>query len=202
MTNAGFGSLRLLALVPHRDVRIPLRHWSALLFSGGLQGAWSFPWAAPLAVLGRPLADAELKNRAAALRSLINLSGGKFTGGPAVVANIADNISILGPALNVTLPDSFFSFEDDMSAKIDTSTLVDMSKKVDAPAFTDVVIRRVSPLVIGSALCDTASPPDAVCPAPELSFRAAALANMCFHQLDEFSFEWEIGKLHWLPRNL
>ena len=174
-------SLQLLALVPHRDVRISLRAWSASLFSSGVPGAWSFPWVMPIATLKRPLSGAELKSRALMLRRAIELSGGKLTTGPLAITILSDNF-VFGPSVNIELSDSFFDFE-------------------------DAVIRRVSPLVIGSALCKVASLPDASCPAPSLSFRAAALANMCFRPLpscsgasDDFSFEWEIGKLHWLPK--
>ena len=174
-----FDSLQLLALVPHRDVRIPLRAWSASLFSSGLCGAWSFPWVMPIAALKRPLSGAELKSRALMLRQTIELSGGKFTTGPSAIAALSDNF-VFGPSVNMGLSDGFFDFE-------------------------DALIRRISPLVIGAALCRDGSLPD-VNP-PCLSFRAAALANMRFRPLpshdgalDDFSFEWEIGKLHWLPK--
>jgi len=180
--NNRFDSLQLLALVPHRDVRILLRAWSASLFSAGLQGAWSFPWVMPIAALKRPLSGVELKSRALMLRRTIDLSGGKCTTGPSTIAALSDN-SIFGPAVNIELSDSFFTFE-------------------------DAVIRRISPFVIGSALCQAAALPDVDCPAPYLSFRAAALANMSFRPLpshdgapNDFSFEWEIGKLHWLPKS-
>jgi hypothetical protein len=135
----------------------------------------------PVAELGRPLSDTELKSRALMLRRAAGVSGGKFITGPAAIAALYDNVYVFGPALHITLADSFFAFED------------------------DAVIRRVSPLVAGAALCRADSSPD-VSP-PCLSFRAAALANMSFRPLfpdgggqNNFSFEWEIGKLHWLPR--
>jgi len=59
MKNNNSVSLQLLALVPHRDVRISLRAWSASLFSKGLCGAWSFPWVMPIAALKRPLSGVE-----------------------------------------------------------------------------------------------------------------------------------------------
>ena len=173
-------SLQLLVLVPHRDVRISLRAWSASLFSSGLCGAWSFPWVMPIATLKRPLSGAELKSRALMLRRAIDLSGGKFTTGPSAIAALSDNF-VFGPSVNIELSDSFFDFE-------------------------DAVIRRVSPLVIGSALCKAGSLPDVNSPC--ISFRTAALANMRFRPLpshggasDDFSFEWEIGKLYWLPKH-
>jgi len=181
MKNNRSDPIQLLALVPHRDIRVSLRAWSASLFSSGLRGAWSFPWVMPLATLKRPLSGVELKSRALMLRQTIGLSGGKFTTGPSAIAALSDNF-VFGLSVNMELSDSFFDFE-------------------------DAVIRRVSPLVIGAALCKAGSLPDVNCPAPSISFRAAALANMCFRPLpscgnasDDFSFEWEIGKLHWLPK--
>jgi len=172
--------LRLLALVPHRDVRISLRAWSASLFSSGLCGAWSFPWVMPIAALKRPLSGMELKSRALMLRREIELSGGKFITGPLAVAALSDNF-VFGPSVNIGLSDNFFDVE-------------------------DALIGRISPLVIGAALCRDGSLPD-VNP-PCLSFRAAALANMCFRPLpshdgavNDFSFEWKIEKLYWLPKH-
>jgi len=186
MKNNSSGSLLLLALVPHRDVRISLRAWSASLFSSGLCGAWSFPWIMPIAALNRPLSGEEQKNRALMLRRAIDLSGGKCTTGPPAVTALSDNVSVFGPAVNISLSDSFFAFED------------------------NAVIRRFSPLVIGCALCQPEAAPRAApdVNSPNLSFRAAALANICFHPLpshngayNDFSFEWAIGKLHWLPKS-
>jgi len=135
----------------------------------------------PVAELKRPLSSSELKSRALMLRQALNLTGGKFTTGPSALAPLADNIFILGPSADIGLSDDFF-------------------------AFGDALIRRISPFVIGSALCKAGSLPDVK--SPGLSFRAAALANMSFRPLpshngacDDFSFEWEIGKLHWLPKH-
>jgi hypothetical protein len=187
MKNKDCDSLQLLALVPHRDFRRLLRVWSASLFSAGLPGAWSFPWVMPLAVLSRPLSAPQLKSRALIMRQIIDLSGGKITTGPPAMAALSDN-SIFGPAVNIELQDSFFAFE-------------------------DITVRRISPLVIGAALCQSGVLPDIIRPESFLSFRtanfrAAALANMTFRLLpspdgarDGFSFEWEIGKLYWLPRS-
>jgi len=181
MKNTRPDSLQLLALVPHRDVRISLRAWSASLFSAGLYGAWSFPWVMPIAALNRPLSGAELKSRALMLRRTIDLSGGKCTTGPSTIAALSDNVSVFGPVVNIELSESFFDIDN------------------------NAVIRRFSPLVIGCALCQSDTRPDVN--SLGLSFRAAALANICFRPLpshngayNEFSFEWKIGKLHWLPK--
>jgi hypothetical protein len=135
----------------------------------------------PIAALNRPLSGVELKSRALMLRRTIDLSGGKCTTGPSTIAALSANVSVFGPTVNIGLSDSFFDTDD------------------------NAVISRFSPLVIGCALCQSDAKPDVNC--HDLSFRAAALANMCFRPLsshngayNDFSFKWEIGKLHWLPK--
>jgi hypothetical protein len=139
----------------------------------------------PIAALNRPLSDVELKSRALMLRRTIDLSGGKCTTGPSTIAVLSDNVSVFGPVVNIGLSDSFFAFE------------------------SNAVDRRISPFVIGAALCQAEAAPGALpdVNSPYLFFRAAALANMRFRPLpshngayNDFSFEWEIGKLHWLPK--
>jgi hypothetical protein len=202
--------LRLLALVPHRDARLPLRSWSASLFTAGLPGARSFPQVTPLASLGRPLSGEELKFLARTLREHVNLCGGKFIAGPPAPAALPDftnsdkTVSVFGPSLQIELPDDFFT------------------------PVEEAVVKRISPLVIGSALVqginsksltqrrgdaeiansDSATLRLCVRSFEKISFRAGALANMSFRPLlsgdewDGYSAEWEIGKLFWLPKNI
>jgi hypothetical protein len=180
--------LQLLALVPHRDARLPLRSWSASLFAAGLPGAWSFPHIIPLASLRRPLSVEELKLLALSLREQVNLCGGKFIAGPPVPAvlpeikNTGKIVSVFGPSLQIDIPDDFFT------------------------PVEEAVVCRISPLVLGSALVtgDTTNYKLQTTNYPP--FRAAALANMNFRPLvsgeewDGCSAEWEIGKLFWLPK--
>lgn len=183
--------LRLLVFVPHRDARLPLRKWSAALFADGCNGAWSFPWIAPLALLDKPFDDDELKSLALALReqSLANGQGGKFTAGQTARAVFPNGVlggaALFGMTLHVSLPDSFFS-----------------------PASAAKIISRFSPLVLGAALlrAGEAAP---VLPPPALSFRAAALANMICRPFPQakgdgaaYSLEWKIGALRWLAKPL
>ena len=198
-------TLRLLVLVPHRDARLPLRTWSASLFAAGLHGAWSFPWAAPLAVLGRHLSAEELKRLARALREHIAQNGGKFLCGRPDFSNISrkggkaqsflrtseQGLSVFGPSLQIDLPDNFF-------AGID-----------------DAALSRISPLVIGCGLIgnEGISNEELVMRSSNYSFltshcsffSAAALANMSFRALrdghNDYSYEWKIGALYWLPKN-
>ncbi|MCL2043263.1 MAG: hypothetical protein FWG89_03890 [Treponema sp.] len=190
--------LQLLVMVPHRDSRLPLRAWSASLFAAGLPGAWSFPWVVPIAVLHSPLPGEKLTSLAHSMRQQIDIYCGKFIAGtPAAVAVCVneqkETLSVFGPVLNITLPDSFFS-----------------------PA-ADALYCSLSPLILGAALVQSDTPhyphgflPAAIPlpPSPPVSFRAAALANMSLRPIftgteqNCFSFEWKIGKLHWLPKKV
>ena len=181
---------RLLVLVPHRDVRLPMRVWSGSLFAAGLPGAWSFPWVAPLAALASPLPEAQLKSLAHALREHSRPSGGKFIAGPPTLAQLpfatgSKPAFAFGPSLDVAFPSAFFEIEG------------------SAP------LKQILPVVLGAALM-YGPPPDGLPAPPQISFRASALAVMRFRPLplgnecgdgqqDGLSFEWEIGKLHWLP---
>jgi hypothetical protein len=173
---------RLLVLVPHRDARLPLRAWSGSLFAAGLEGAWSFPWVVPLARLDHPLSGEELKALAHTLRQEINKIGGKLTADPPVQSSLFDEVSIYGPSLPLNLSDNFYK------------------------TVSDAITHRFSPLVLGAALLHGPLPDTLPAP-PQISFRAAALANMNCHFSplgnngeDGHSAEWKIGKLHWLPR--
>ena len=185
-------TMQFLALVPHRDTRLQLRAWSASLFGAGLDGAWSFPHVAPLAVLNRPLLRDELKSLARALREYINntalngeISGGKFIARPpAAIVSAGDSsikISIFGTVLQPYICNDFFE------------------------PVAGAVLNLFSPPVIGSALVQADSDITALPAPPEISFRAAALANMSFcpipaERRSPYSFEWKIDALHWLPK--
>ena len=169
-------------MVPHRDVRLPLRVWSGSLLAEGLEGAWSFPWVTPIAQLDRPLSGEELKALAREFREEINRVGGKLTAGPPVQSALFDEVSIYGSSLTLNLSDNFYK------------------------TITGAIIRRFSPLVLGAALLRGSLPEGLPAP-PQTSFRAAALANMNCHFLplgddgeSGHLVEWKMGKLFWLPR--
>jgi len=184
-------TLRLLVLVPHRDARLLLRTWSASLFKAGFPGAYSFPWVAPLAALSRPLSAEELKHCALVLRKQsLGVNGGKISAGDISSLSFpgntfgdgfGENVVLSGPGIDLALCPSVLSAT--VTAKI-------------ASFF--------SPVLIGACLGNSAVPGEgAFPPPPEISFRAAALANMIYrplHEYGDFSFEWKIGKLHWLPK--
>ena len=166
-----------LVLVPHRDVRLVLRNYSALLFRAGFSGAFCFPWSAPLAALSRALDDVELKNCARVLREAL---GSKICAGqPGVCA--FENESLFGPRIEIGgLPDA----------------LTNMAEKV-----TEIFPRPV----IGVCLLPADEAENAALPPPpELSFRAAAVANLYWQRTDEggaLSVKWKIGNLRWLPKS-
>ena len=188
---------RLLVLVPHRDIRIQMQAYSEKLFSAGFSGAWSFPWVTPLAELSGPLSSRELKEIAVIIREQGIGRENKITcTEPAQTAFLTKQrqesnspektISIFGPALSLSIPDSAFS---------------GVEKKI---------LHRFCPLVIGAALTLNdepmpGGPSPQFPPPPDLSFRTAALANMLFRPLSPaqektaHAFKWKIDKLHWLP---
>jgi hypothetical protein len=57
-----------LVLVPHQETRLILRKYCENLYNNIPAGAYDFPLAAPIAVLERPLAAEELKQRAKEIR--------------------------------------------------------------------------------------------------------------------------------------
>ncbi|MCL2608720.1 MAG: hypothetical protein FWD94_02300, partial [Treponema sp.] len=70
--------------------------------------------------------------------------------------------------------------------------------------------RRIAPTVLAAALTYDGQIPKSPVP-PELSFRAAALAQLTLHSLPPgshpkagfhgHSLRWELGRLFWLPGN-
>jgi hypothetical protein len=190
--------LKLLVLVPHRDARRRLREWSRVLFSAGCEGAWSFPWVSPLAVLALPLNTEELKHCAAVLReaSLADGRDGKFKCGAAACAAFPPNApgsgeaAVFGPLLDLAVPENTFT-----------------------AGAAEKILYRFSLPVLGSSLAQgdafrrSGTMEAAFPPVPAISFRAAALANMSYRSLrtaddgagSGCSFEWRIGRLCWLP---
>jgi hypothetical protein len=184
--------LRFILLLPHRDCGKILRSYSRRLFSEGFLGAYSFPGALPLGIVSRPFTRAELKDLAVSLRKFTLSGDGKIrTGPPARVfpvkgAASADaevpGFTLFGPSLDLEIPPEFPPGE--------------------------IFCFRFSSPVLCAALIPRGVPERAAPPAPALSFRAAAVANMILRPLPEgdnsenfegYSFEWEIGERVWLP---
>ncbi|MDR3123566.1 MAG: hypothetical protein LBU16_07300 [Treponema sp.] len=182
-------ALHFAILVPHPDLAASLRNQSRFLFAAGLRGAWSFPHAAPLARLKRPLDEAELRDLAAALREATLERGGAIAlGGPELVSCPGFH-SFFGPALDLAPP----------------------------PLPSPATLHAFPALVIGIALAAPAEAPlpgriRDLPPARPGFFRAAMVANLTIKPLDgafpaaavppaeeNYSFEWRMGKPRWLP---
>jgi len=163
-----------LVLVPHRDARLVLRNYSARLFKAGFATAYHFPWVAPLAAVSRALEDAELKKCSRILREAI---GSKIYADKAAVCPFEGD-ALFGPYIDIG----------DLSGAL----------KEAAGKVTEIF-----PLpVIRTCLLPASDSENAALPAPpQLSFRAAAIANMHWRREDEdgaFCVKWKIGKLCWL----
>ena len=181
----------MAALIPHRDSRRIIRSYSGELFARGFAGAWSFPWAVPLALLTRPLGGAELSFLARSVRrkSLAPPGEGKFaTGSPLRFPlpefppfsggkDLSPGASLWGPEIGLKL------------------------RAEDFGPFGALALRRVfhRPVLACAVLKGEEPSP----PSPAFSFGTAAVANMSYSLLGSgdaaYSFSWEIGELHWLP---
>ena len=172
-----------LVLVPHRDIRLVLRNYSAALFKAGYAGAFHFPWVAPLFALSRPFNEDELKHAARVLRDIAG--EGKIPVSQSATVDFpinGNNTVIFGPSLNFA---------------IHSETLC-ASKKIESV---------FSPPVIAALFCEAGYDYSAIPAPPQLSFRAAAVANMYWRPLRNnageqpntvIGYKWKIGKLCWL----
>ena len=183
----------LLVLVPHRDVRLALRNYSAALFKAGFDGAYHFPWAAPLAALSRPLDTDELKLTSRVLRKAAGVE--KIIAAEtstAVFSSYADGFKLFGPRLNLVIPPETFGGGN-------SETIND--------TIASKIICLFSPVVIGACLLPETEAENTILPPPPLlSFRAAATANMYWKPFNltgtgggALGYKWKIGNLCWLP---
>ena len=181
--------LHFAILVPHPDLAAPLRGQSRFLFAAGMSGAWSFPQAAPLALLKRPLGGADLRDLAAALLEATLPRGGKIALGKPILVPCPGFHSFFGPGLDLEPP----------------------------PLSCSAVVHPFPVLAVCAALAAPAEAPLAgqirdLPPAHPGFFRAAMVANLAIKPLDgafpagavpgaaeNYSFEWRMGTARWLP---
>jgi hypothetical protein len=181
--------IHFVILVPHADLTASLRGQSRFLFGAGISGAWSFPQAAPLARLKRPLAEAELRDLAGALRDATLRRDGKIALGDPILAPCPGFHSFFGPALDLPTPPL------PPAAALHAFPVLAMAVALAAPA--------EEPLLAQIRDIPSASPG---------FFRAALVANLSLKPLngafpadsvpgpaENYSFQWRLGKPRWLP---
>ena len=165
-----------LVIVPHRDIRLVLRKYSADLFGENFPGAYLFPQVAPVFALSQPLTNDELKNCARSLRGTCE----KIHAKEAVTIAFQDGFALFGPQLDFS--PCVFS---------------------DSCGFSQKVTGIFSNAILGACLLPAANGKIPALSPPQMSFRAAAVANLYWHFNDQggsFYSKWKIGKLHWLPK--
>ena len=221
--------LLFAVLVPHRGCLLALEEYRRDLFTKGFEGAFSFPSAAPLALLKRPLNSGELKKAAAELGK--NLEGKKivcsgFSEYSVQTESLTTPVTIrfFGAVLELPLP--FFP-EDavlhiwekpvlapaiiapgklGLTEKFVTSRSALAFSPVSMKRYENAAIRKVSEQVFQTIqtppIPQEALPEFAGIKSPVLVSRAAALANLALYPVPgmEYSFTWELGYPYWLPR--
>jgi hypothetical protein len=177
--------LLFAVLVPHRDCLPVLEAYRRNLFTAGLKGAFSFPSVAPLALLKRPLNSGELKKASAELGK--NMEGRKF-----ICTGYSECSTRTGSV--------------DSSIEIPEIRFFGAVLELPLPVFPqDAVLQIWEKPVLAPAIITSGEP--VPCPASDfnnqtLISRPAALANLALRPVPdmEYSFTWELGYPHWLPR--
>jgi len=184
--------LLFAVLVPHRDCLPALETYRRNLFASGFDGAYSFPAAAPLALLRRPLESGELKSAAAELRKLLGdrkiVSIGIGQGeccGAGFSGDSSNELRFFGLRLDVPLP-----------AFPGGAVILRWEKPILAPAVMYGPQGHERRPAIRPLAEANPSGMDSLS-------RAAALANLALTQIPEadYSFTWKMGPLFWLPKH-
>jgi hypothetical protein len=168
---------RFVVLIPHRDYTQKIEPFKQKLFAEGCLGAYSFPVAAPLALVNRALTKAELKTIAHAIRKLTLTNDGKVTTGEIGIASFGLNFLGLKMVPEIISTPVFQIAPDAILTVVNPPVLAVAVISDDVPAIT----------------CNLAR--------PSFFFRAASVANIVVRPLaiDGYSFEWKIGIPVWMP---
>jgi hypothetical protein len=147
------------------------------LFAAGFMGAYSFPAAAPLALLSASFSREELRQTAHEIRKISLKNKGKITAAGIDQAVCSENMAFCGPLLDIP------------------QALSTLSNKKTLCTFPKAV------------LCAAIGSKDEQITLPELptfSFSAAMVANLVIRPLKNgvspYSLEWRLGPGCWLPR--
>lgn len=179
---------RFVIFIPHRDALKPLEEYRSGLFAAGFPGAYSFPSAAPIALVSRPLDRQELKELAWNIRGLTAKTDGKIQSAGTVPA---------ARKLTGRLPDTSPWL---MGIPLELPVEEALFPRSAREKLLDVF----SPPALCAALVYPGEENRAAAEGPPLSFRAACLANIAIRPLPggdlRYSFEWKIGPPLWLPK--
>jgi hypothetical protein len=169
-----------LVLLPHRDSRNIIEDCRKKLFAAGFIGAYSFPSAAPVALLSGPLSRGELKQTALEIRNSTLQKEGKISASGTGMAVCPEK-----PFANTVFCGPFLGIPQSLTALANEKTLY---------AFPDAVLCAA----IGSKDEQITLPEF-----PSFSFRAAMVANLVIRRLKSsaspYSLEWQLGPGCWLP---
>ena len=181
--------LRLLVFIPHRDTCLLIDKYRQKLFSLGFPGAYSFPVAAPLAMVSQAYNPSELKTLAHELRRFSYSKDGKITIGEAAQvscshAGLAGSPAFFGPMLD--LPP--------------LETLMGLNNEKLTFIFPKVV------LCAAILSTEKEDPKEETLKVPDFlpfSFRAARVSNLAIRPIKgaaaPYSNEWRLGPDCWLP---
>lgn len=193
LSNGEAAPLRFVVLIPHQNNLACFAAYRRRLFSAGVLGAFSLPAVAPLACVDAPLAHAELKMIAHAIRNASARDKGIICGSECVRLCCADSLAIAGITLSIA--PSIFA-----SSKASEASGVALKNPFAKIVLCAAVINDDGAKKSGGlAKSETPFflPP---CPAEhKVSFKTAAVANMIIRVKGDFAFEWSIGRLFWLP---
>ncbi|MDR1363692.1 MAG: hypothetical protein LBJ35_06550 [Spirochaetaceae bacterium] len=174
---------RFIVFIPHANVRAEFNKYRRELFASGFAAAYSFPAAAPVALVQAPASMYELRRMAALFRerSYENSAAGRIQTASISSAYLPNGKIIAGPRLSIETP----PIPESVSVIATFPELI-----LGVGVFPER--QRQSPLRLPLRLPPTLQPP--------ISFSAAALANMTLRPLEyETSYSWTIGEPQWLP---
>lgn len=172
LTGDGAG-YRFIALVPHANARAEFNTYRREAARTAGNRVYTFPAAAPVALLTAPASRTELKRLAALFRLQSHKNGG-------------DGRIVTGQISSIKLPDG--------------KTLAGPCLSLEPPPIPESMALAESfpKLILGVGIfSDMPKLPPLQRP---VKFAAAALANMVLRPLQyEQSYEWTIGEPQWLP---
>jgi len=197
-THKKIPALRLLVLLPHRDSQNIITNYRQELFAAGFKGAYSFPAAAPLAILSKPFDRDELKHTAGTIREATLSGDGKITAAGFKISacpGLLKTAGFFGPVLDLQLSQCLSENQNEKINFIFTEAVL-------CAAVVDTLsAETTSPgLAESGEIADTGKSPPVL---KQFCFRAARIANMAIRPLEDgaapYSFEWRLGPECWLP---